>query len=227
MEDSIITPHSPAQQTTDNPTRKGCLLVMLVFFVIMLSPLIWRRSVIWYYSQKIHSANTVPEEQVAIVFGAAIYRNGRLSSVLRDRMDTAITLYNQGKVEKILVSGHSQNEFYDEPGAMKAYAIQNGVLENDILTDNGGNRTYDTCYRGRHIFQLESATLVTQNFHLPRAIFTCQRLGVEAQGVAADLRPYRGMRWYEFRETLATIYALWDVIRKDPPPILDEPDLLE
>ncbi len=227
MEDSIISSHASTQQTTNSPTRKGCLLAMLVLFAIMLSPLIWRRSVIWYYSQKIYSLNSVPEDNVAIVFGAAVYRNGRLSSVLRDRMDTAITLYEQGKVEKIIVSGHTENEFYDEPGAMRAYAIQRGVPENDIQADNGGNRTYDTCYRAQDIFQLESATLVTQNFHLPRAIFTCRRLGVAAQGVAADLRPYRGMRWYEFRETLATIYALWDVIKKDPPPALGEPVFLE
>lgn len=202
---------------------KGCLLTLLILFVLILTPLIWRQAVSWYYTRQIHSPTSVPTEQVVVVFGAAVYGNGRLSTVLRDRMDTAITLYKSDKVQKILVSGDNQTEFYNEPGAMMAYAVQQGVPEEDIQADYGGRRTYDTCYRAHNIFQLQSAILVTQSFHLPRAIFTCRRLGLDATGVSADLRPYRGMRWYEFRETLATLYALWDIFRKEPPPVLGNP----
>ena len=104
-----------------------------------------------------------------------------------------------------------------------AYAIERGVPSEDLQPDFGGRRTYDTCYRAREIFQIDNAILVTQEFHLPRALFTCNLLGIEAVGVAADLRPYRGARWYEFRETAATLNALWDIIRQARPPVLGEP----
>ena len=110
---------------------------------------------------------------------------------------------------------------------MMDYAIEQGVATEDIQPDFAGRRTYDTCYRAREIFQLESAILVTQQFHLPRAMFTCQQLGIEVVGVAADAQPYRGARWYEMRETLATAVALWDVIREQPAPVLGDPIPIE
>jgi SanA protein len=197
--------------------------MIVLLLSLLLAPLVWRRSIQSYYAGRIHDASSVPAEQAAIVFGAAVYRNGRLSSVLRDRMDTAISLYQNGKVDKILVSGDNSEDNYNEPGAMMAYALERGIPEQDIQPDYGGRRTYDTCYRAQHIFLLDRAILVTQEFHLPRALFTCRQLGIEAVGVAADLRRYRGTRWYEFRETAATFVALWDVIRRDPPAILGDP----
>jgi SanA protein len=194
----------------------GCL-------IIAASPFVWRKGVQWMYGRSIYTPSTAPTDRVAIVFGAAVYGSGRLSPVLRDRMDTAVQLYQDGKVEKILVSGDNSRTDYDEPGAMMEYAIQQGVAPNDIQPDYAGRRTYDTCYRAREIFQLDSAILVTQEFHLPRAIFTCRRLGIEAVGVTADLQPYRDARFYEVRETLATAVALWDTIRQLPAPVLGEP----
>ena len=196
---------------------------LAVGFTIAISPLLWRKGVQWVYGRSIYTTETAPSDRVAVVFGAAVYGSGRLSPVLRDRMDTAVTLYLDGKVEKILVSGDNSTDTYDEPSAMMEYAIQRGVSPNDIQPDYGGRRTYDTCYRARDIFQLDTAILVTQEFHLPRAIFTCQQLGIEAVGVAADLRPYRDARFYEVRETLATAVALWDTIRQLPAPVLGDP----
>jgi SanA protein len=227
MEDTFIDSPSLTKTGSTTSTGMGCLLALLIIFAILLTPLLWRRAVSWYYEQQIHPITSVSAERVAVVFGAAVYRDGRLSSILRDRMDTAIALYESGKVEKILVSGDNQSAFYDEPGAMKAYAVQRGVPEEDIHADHGGRRTYDTCYRARDIFQLQRAILVTQAFHLPRALFTCRQLGLDVQGVSADMRPYRSMRWYEFRETFATLNALWDVVRKEPPPVLGEPISLD
>lgn len=186
-------------------------------------PFIWREAVKRYYRPRLHTISSAPPARVAIVFGAAVYGNGRLSTVLRDRMDTAIQLYEAGKAQKLLVSGDNRTADYDEPGAMMRYAVERGVPPEAIQPDYGGRRTYDTCYRAKHIFQVEAAILVTQEFHLPRALFTCERLGLAAVGVTADARPYRDANWYEMRETVATLAALWEVVRQSPPPVMGEP----
>lgn len=190
--------------------------------LILFLPWIWRQTVRLYYGNQIRTAETIEPARVAVVFGAAVYGDGRLSSVLRDRMDTAVALYQNGKVDRLLLSGDNREDHYNEPGAMMDYAIKQGVPPADIQPDYAGLRTYDTCYRARHIFQVEQAILVTQAFHLPRAIFTCQQLGVAVTGTEADRRTYRGSRWYEFREMIATTRALWDVLRREPAQILGD-----
>jgi SanA protein len=185
----------------------------------------WPRWVESRYAPAILPAESVRTERVAIVFGARVYGSGRLSSMLRDRVDTAIDLYKRGKVQKLLVSGDNQFADYNEPAAMMAYAIAQGVPEADIQPDYGGRRTYDTCYRAKAIFQVDSAILVTQEFHLPRALFLCDQLGIDAVGVAADRRSYhpRSIAFSETREVPALAIALLDVIRRAPPPVLGEP----
>ena len=207
--------------------RKGCLTVLAIALVLGATPFLWREIVQRYYGRYITTVEEAPREQVAIVYGAAVYGNGRLSTVLRDRVETAIALYERGAVDTIIMSGDNSSPDYNEPGAMMAYAIARGVAEADIQPDYGGFRTYDSCYRARHIFGLESAILVTQAFHLPRAIFTCRALGVDAIGVAADQRPYRGAEWYETRETAASFVALVDVIRRQPATVMGDPIVVE
>jgi len=111
---------------------------------------------------------SVPADRVAIVFGAGLQRDGTPSAVLRDRVATAASLYFEGKVQKLLMSGDNRFLDYNEPGSMKAYAISLGVPGEDIVLDYAGRRTYDTCYRAREIFGLDEAILVTQTYHLPR-----------------------------------------------------------
>lgn len=222
-EESFISTRESRASHRKRPWVKWALVLFILLAILALAPLAWRRAVRSFYAGRIHQPSSAPSEQVAIVFGAAVFRNGRLSTVLRDRMETAITLYQSGKVNKILVSGDNSFDNYNEPAAMMAYALERGIPSQDIQPDYGGRRTYDTCYRAREIFQLKNAILVTQEFHLPRALFTCRRLGIEAIGVSADLHSYRGARWYEFRETAATLFALWDVIRQNPPAVLGEP----
>lgn len=183
----------------------------------MVSPFLLRSTVKAFYDGRSFDASTAPARPVAIVFGAAVYGD-RLSSVLRDRVETAIALYHSGVVDRIVVSGGTDNAFYNEPDAMRAYAIERGVPAEAIIPDYEGNRTYDTCYRARHTLDIESAILVTQAFHLPRSLLTCSWLGIDAIGAVADQRPYRAAQWYEVRETAATVVALWDVLRREPPP---------
>lgn len=207
--------------------RKRLWWILAVLASAALFPLLWKSWVGWYYGGLIYKVSETPPRRVAIVFGAAIYSEERLSSVLRDRMETAIGLYEAGTVQKLLVSGDNRFENYDEPTAMMTYAIRRGVPEEDIQPDFAGRRTYDTCYRARHIFEVQSVVLVTQEFHLPRALFTCNGLGLDAVGTSADLRPYRDARWYSIRETAATLVALWDVIIGRAAAVLGEPIPIE
>lgn len=188
-------------------------------------PFVWRSLVNWRYADDIYAAESAPHRRVAIVFGARVYGNGRLSAMVRDRVDTAIDLYNQGKVDKLLFSGDNSIASYNEPADMMAYAIAQGIDPAAIQPDYGGRRTYDTCYRAAHIFQVDEAILVTQRFHLPRALLLCSALGVDSSGVAADRRIYssRSIAWSESREVPALVVALVDLVRRAPPPILGDP----
>lgn len=179
-----------------------------------------------YSINKIHQKENAPHERVAVVFGAGLRRDGTPTPILRDRVETAAALYFSGKVEKLLMSGDNRFLEYNEPGSMRNYAISLGVPAEAIVLDYAGRRTYDTCYRAKAIFGVESAVLVTQKFHLPRALFICNVLGVQATGVEANNRQYwRGsLLIWNFREQLATVGAFLDVFVNAPAPVLGEPE---
>lgn len=179
-----------------------------------------------YSSKKMYSLEAVPASRVAIVFGAGLQRDGSPSPILRDRVETAAQLYFAGKVEKLLMSGDNRFLDYNEPGAMKAYALELGVPEEDIVLDYAGRRTYDTCYRAKYIFGLEEAILVTQSYHLPRALFTCNGIGLTSVGVPSEIRTYsrRSLLTWNVREIPATLVALWDVWIWYPQPVMGEPE---
>jgi SanA protein len=207
------------------PARLLWLLPILLVAAAAAFPFLWHAWVHHHYDRVIYSLDSAPVERVAIVFGARVYGNDRLSGMLRDRVETAVRLYHAGKVQKILVSGDNQTMAYNEPGAMMAYAIRRGVPAEDVQPDYGGRRTYDTCYRANAIFQLDAAILVTQAFHLPRALFLCRSLGVQAVGVIADLSTYHpdSLAWSEMREIPAVLVALFDTLMRRPPPVMGAP----
>jgi SanA protein len=168
----------------------------------------------------------VPPARVAIVFGAGLLRDGSPTPVLRDRITTAAELFFNGKVEKLLMSGDNRFVDYNEPGSMKAYAIKIGVPEDAIILDYAGRRTYDTCYRAHTIFGLDKAIIITQEYHLSRALYLCNRLGMSAVGVSSDLRTYqRGpYAYWTLREVAATVVAFWEVNISHPLPVLGQPE---
>ncbi|WKZ37069.1 MAG: ElyC/SanA/YdcF family protein [Anaerolineales bacterium] len=172
------------------------------------------------------SVEEVRSTRVAIVFGAGLLRDGSAGPVLSDRVQTAVQLYEQGKVEKLLMSGDNRFVEYNEPEAMRQYALQRGVPNEDIVLDYAGRRTYDTCYRAKHIFGVEQAILVTQAFHMPRALFLCSWFGLESTGVEADNRYFlkRSRAYWNFRELFAAFQAVWDVLVTKPLPVLGEPE---
>ncbi len=157
---------------------------------------------------------------VAIVFGAGLSRNGTPSPVLTDRVTAAVNLYKNAKVTKLLMSGDNRFVNYNEPEAMRQLALSLGVPDDDIVLDYAGRRTYDTCYRAHEIFGLDRAVLVTNEFHLPRALFTCRTLGVDVVGYSSDTREYNAEIAWEVREIPATIVAWWQSVVTRPKPIL-------
>lgn len=182
----------------------------------------------WRYDRLIWTeVDQVPAQPVAIVFGAGVRPDGRLSPVLRDRMDAAVDLYRQGRVQKLLVSGGRRSQHYDEPARMMDYALAQGVPVVDIIQDPAGFRTYDTCFRAAAIFGVNQAVLVTQSFHLPRALFTCANLDVQAVGFAADRRAYRASSYYNLRDAVATLRAWLDVKVVRPVPVLGARQTIE
>jgi SanA protein len=207
-------------------SRKVVILLVLLGLgtLVLLAPLALRAWVDRQSAAQIYaSVAATPSEPVAIVFGAGYWPSGRLSSALADRMETAIALYQAGKVNKLLLSGDNRFVDYNEPEAMARYATERGIPRDDLVLDYAGRRTYDSCYRARDIFGVERAVLVTQAFHLPRALYTCQRLGLEVVGTVADRRPYIRALWYQLRELLALTRAWLDLNLFKPLPVLGDP----
>jgi len=175
---------------------------------------------------EIFHLSKAPAAAVAIVFGAGLTRSGEPTPILRDRVATAADLYFSGKAQKLLLSGDNPTLYYNEPGAMRQYALDLGVPESDIILDYAGRRTYDTCYRAMHIFGVKDALIITQSYHLPRALLTCRGLGLKAVGVSADRQSYnaRSMTRWRLREIPATLMAVWDVYVSRPLPVLGKPE---
>lgn len=175
---------------------------------------------------RLYAIEDSPYSRVAIVFGAGLRGDGSPTLVLRDRVETAARLYFAGKVDKLLMSGDNSTAYYNEPKAMADYAVRLGVPAAAIVLDYAGRRTYDTCYRAKAIFGIEHAILVTQSFHLPRALYICQALGIDAAGVPASEYNYRRslLFFWNLRELPATLTALLDVHFFKPLPILGDPE---
>ncbi|TDB79195.1 vancomycin high temperature exclusion protein [Micromonospora sp. KC721] len=161
----------------------------------------------------------VPDAPVALVLGAQVYTDGQPSAFLAARLEIARQLYAAGKVRAILVSGDHMEWAYDEPGAMSRWLVDRGVPPQRVVLDHAGFDTYDLCARARRIFGVERATVITQSFHLARAVTLCRQLGVDANGVGDDtVQRYQAMwRRGELREYGASVKAAWDVLSgRDP-----------
>ncbi len=157
--------------------------------------------------------------RVAIVFGASVYGNGDLSPILEDRVDTAIELYRAHKVDRILVSGDNRHRSYNEPKAMQEYLVTHAVAPQDVVVDYAGRSTYETCMRAKDVFGLQRAVLVSQGYHLPRALYIANSLGLDALGMAGDLRLKPKVDYQGFREWAAEIKAYLN-LNYFPPDVL-------
>lgn len=198
----------------------------ILFFTTGFLGLLLPRLITTFYARdRVYQVDSVQVEQVAVIFGAGLRRDGSPTAILRDRVQTGVNLYFAGKVEKLLMSGDNSTEFYNEPESMRQYALSLGVPDEDIVLDYAGTRTYDTCFRAKVIFGVENALLVTQGFHLPRALFLCNALGIDAAGVEANNLNYRriSLLIWNFREQLATVAAFLDLYVDKPALTLGSP----
>lgn len=157
-----------------------------------------------------------------MVLGASVKNDGTPSLMLRDRLDLAIELYKKGVAPKLLFSGDNGQVVYNEVNVMKNYAVNAGVPEEDIFLDHAGFSTYESAYRAGYIFRVESRVVVTQKYHLYRAVYGCRSMGIDVLGAASDQRAYVGQEKREIREVLARDKDFVKWIFKPQPTFLGE-----
>lgn len=163
------------------------------------------------------------EADCILVLGAGVAANGNPSWMLEDRILTSEELYNIHASKKIVMSGDHGREGYDEVNTMKNYAINDNIPSEDIFMDHAGFSTYDSLYRIKEIFGAKKIIIVTQEYHLTRALYIAKKLGLEAYGVAADKRDYLSMQRYrEFREYIARTKDFLKVLYKPEPTYLGD-----
>lgn len=158
-----------------------------------------------------------------LVLGCLVHDSGRPSDMLADRLRRGVALYEAGAAPKLLMSGDHGRKDYDEVDAMKRYAFEAGIPSEDIFMDHAGFSTYESLYRARDVFQAKTVLIVTQDYHLYRAIHIAKRLGLEAWGVGADYHTYWGQSAREVREVLARVKDWAICIFKPLPTYLGDP----
>ena len=167
-------------------------------------------------------AKMLEDVDCILVLGCLVKDDGVPSDMLADRLKRGIELYEQGAAPKILMSGDHGRADYDEVNAMKRVAMEAGVPSTDVFMDHAGFSTYESIYRAKEVFGTDKIIIVTQEYHLYRALFIAERLGVEAYGVNADLRTYRGQTARDVREILARCKDFGNTIFKPEPTYLGE-----
>jgi vancomycin permeability regulator SanA len=176
----------------------------------------------WLYASTgglLRTTADAPRTEVAVVFGAGLW-DGEPSPYLAHRLDAAATLYREGRVEVVLVTGDNSREDYDEPDAMRAYLTRHGVPDGRIVSDYAGFDTWDSCVRAKKVFGVDEAVLISQDFHIRRALALCRAAGVTSYGVGVDDK--HDVTWYYggAREILAAGKAALDAVFEPDPRFL-------
>lgn len=198
--------------------KKILALVLLFIFSFSILIMIVHLWVANSYSDRKYSydqLDEIPEKKVAIVFGAGLDEEGA-GDYLTDRVMTGVELYKEGKVNKLIMSGDNRTEYHDEPSAMIDLALEEGVPEYALQPDYAGRRTYDTCARAKKIFKIDEAILVTQDFHMDRALYTCDSLGIDVIGITSNISEYKNENIQAIRDYFALIRAIWDLHIDEP-----------
>ena len=157
-----------------------------------------------------------------LVLGCLVKNSGEPSHMLEDRLRRAAELYQAGAAPKLLMSGDHGRKDYNEVEAMKQYAIEHGIVSEDVFMDHAGFSTYESCYRAKEIFKADKIIIVTQEYHLYRALFIAEELGLEAYGVSSDYRTYYNQKMRDVREVLARVKDFFYVLFRPEPTYLGE-----
>lgn len=200
-------------------------IILIILLVLGLATVFGINTFIKTSSKKrflsLEEATNLDDVDCILVLGAGVWGD-RPTHMLEDRLEYGISLYKMGASGKLLMSGDHGRENYDEVNVMKNYAVNHGVLSSDVFMDHAGFSTYESIYRARDIFEAEKIIIVTQEYHLYRAIFIADKLGLEAYGVASDPREYVGQRSRNIRELLARVKDFLYVIVKPEPTYLGD-----
>ncbi|MFF9042972.1 vancomycin high temperature exclusion protein [Streptomyces parvulus] len=196
--------------------RRRLIRAVVAGCVLALLPATWMHLVT---GDRLRATADVPRTAVAVVFGAGLW-DGEPSPYLAHRLDAAAGLYRAGRIEVVLVTGDNSREEYDEPDAMRAYLVRHGVPDGRIVSDYAGFDTWDSCVRAKKIFGVDRAVLISQGFHIRRAVALCQEAGVVSYGVGVDER--HDATWYYggVREGLAAGKAALDAAFEPDPRFL-------
>lgn len=176
--------------------------IFYITVVLILIGILMERYVVKVGDANILNYKNLTKSHTAIILGAGIIGN-HPTHILRDRLNVGLELYKNGKVKKILVTGDHGRKSYNEVRVMKDYLMKNGVKEKDIFMDHAGFSTYESMVRAKKIFNIKNAIIITQHYHLKRAVFLAKSLGIDAKGVRADKRVYDLMLYYKLREMVA------------------------
>lgn len=156
------------------------------------------------------------DADAVVVLGASVLPDGTPSDILKDRLETAVALYQAGAARAIIVSGDNRTSHYNESEAMKRYCVELGVPSKDVYEDHAGYSTYESMYRARAVFGCDRIVVTTQAYHLYRALFAAQGLGMQAAGVASDQGSYDNQDYYSMREAVARTKDFFQTIARVP-----------
>jgi len=200
------------------PTAGAAILVTI--FIISIN-IYWHNQLEPYLKNSTEITSLEPRP-VALVLGAGLNKNATPSLILTDRLEVGYKLLATGKVDKLILSGDNRVLGYNEPEAMKKYLLQKGAPEKSLVLDYAGRRTYDSCYRTQKIFGQQKIYVITQNFHITRAVYLCRSLGIDTIGISSDLQQYRGIWIYTLRDYVSFANAFLDIKILQPLPVLGE-----
>lgn len=207
--------------------KKTIKISIVVLSVLLVIALLLPPILVFSGKYKVYrEIDDIEPTRIGIVFGAGVKPSGKPYDMLEDRLLTALDLYNENKIDKILVTGDNRVENYNEPQVMFDYLADKGIPEDDIVRDYAGRRTYDSCFRAHEIFGVDEALLITQGYHLPRSIYLCNRLGVKSSGFSATRREYLYEKTYKVREIAAIYKSLLDLYILKPTPVLGEKEAI-
>ncbi|SKC65863.1 SanA/YdcF family protein [Maledivibacter halophilus] len=208
--------------------KKKLLVRLFALVLVIILALISILIINFYVKMSVKSKIITVDEATSLdvdcilILGAGVWGNERPSHMLEDRLLQGIELYNNGASDRLLMSGDHGRKEYDEVNVMKEFAIKNGIPSKHIFMDHAGFSTYESLYRGRDVFGAQNIIIVTQRYHLYRALYIAEKLGIKAYGVSSDPRQYAGQDVRELRETLARVKDFFNVIIKPKPTYLGE-----